>query len=214
VRTLNLASRPFRNERLPNLLSLAALGAALVVSAWHLSIARDVLPDRTSDLVQKLTDLEGESGRLRAEDASLRALRPEKVALAEWKRVKDLVDQRVFSWSALFAVLEEALPDGVRLRSLEPTVRDGDVSISMRANARTHEEMMQMLSALEDRAEFAGVDPTDRNTLDDGTIDFECKVKRYVARATPAPAAAPPATAEPATDAAGPPPAPSTQAMR
>jgi Tfp pilus assembly protein PilN len=213
VRTLNLASRPFRNERLPNLLSVAALGATLVVSAWHLSVARDVLPDRTSDLVQKLTDLEGESGRLRTEDASLRALRPEKVALAEWKRVKDLVDQRVFSWSGLFAVLEETLPDGVRLRSLEPSVKDGEVTLAMTANARTHEEMMQMLSALEDRAEFAGVDPTDRNTLDDGSIDFQCRIKRYVARATPAKAAVPPPTVEP-TDAAGPPPAPSTQAMR
>jgi Tfp pilus assembly protein PilN len=213
VRTLNLASRPFRNERLPNLLSVVALAAALVVSAWHLSIARDVLPDRTSDLVRKLTDLEGESGRLWAEDASLRALRPEKVALTEWKHVKDLVDQRVFSWSGLFAVLEGTLPDGVRLRSLQPTARDGQVSLAMVANARTHEEMMQMLSALEERAEFSGVDPTNRRTLDDSTIDFECTIKRYVAGAAPAPTAAPSSTPEPA-QAAEPPPTPSTQAMR
>lgn len=209
---LNLASRPFRNERLPNLLAVVGLAAALGVSAWHLFVARDVLPDRTSSLVHTLGERESESARLREEEASLRALRPEAASIAEWKRVKDLVDQRVFSWSALFAVLQETFPDGVRLRSLAPEAKDGNMSLTIQINARTHEEALDLLTRMEDRPEFEGVQPTTRSTVDDGSIDLACVVQRYLPQLPPA---APP-PAKPAADApaAEQEPAPSTQAMR
>lgn len=211
MRTLNLASRPFRNERLPNLLAVTALAAALLVSAWHLFVARDVLPDRTSSLIQTLTEREAESGRLRAEEASLRALRPEGAAVAEWRLVKDLVDQRMFSWSTLFTVLEDTLPDGVRLQALNPKVADGVMSLDMQVSARTHEEAMDLMEQMEARPEFEGVQPASRTTEDDGTISLACTVKRYQP-----PAAAPPAPPSPAAAAAPEeePPTPSTQAMR
>jgi hypothetical protein len=216
VRTLNLASRPFRNERLPNVLAVTALVVVLAVSAWHLFVARDVLPDRTSSLIQKLTELEAESGRLRAEEASLRALRPEGAAVAEWRLLKDLVDQRMFSWSTLFSVLEETLPDGVRLRSLNPSVLDGVMSLKMQVSARTHEEAMDLMVRMEARPEFEGVQPTSRTTEEDGTIALACNVKRYLAPAAPTAPPAPLAPPSPAAASApdADPPAPSTQAMR
>jgi Tfp pilus assembly protein PilN len=219
VRTLNLASRPFRNERLPNLLAAAALIAVLAVSAWHLFVVRDVLPDRTSSLVQTLGEREAESARLRAEEASLRALRPEGAALAEWKLVKSLVDQRMFSWSTLFSVLEETLPDGVRLQSLQPAVDEKGISLRLNATARTHEEAMQLMTRMEDRPEFDGAQPTSRITNEDGTIALQCEVSRYLPPAAKAPPAASPAPASPAPasdsgPAAEPPPVSSTQAMR
>ena len=163
----------------------------LVVSGWHLWVARDVLPDRTSSLIQALGEREAESARIRAEQASLRALRPEAASVAEWKRVKDLVDQRMFSWSTLFAVLEETLPDGVRLEALDPEAEDGKVSLQLEANARTHEEAMLLMSRMEERPEFAGVRPTSRTTEEDGSIHLSVIVERYVPQeATPAPAAA------------------------
>jgi Tfp pilus assembly protein PilN len=214
VRRLNLASRPFRNERLPNVLAVTALLAVLAVSAWHLFIARDVLPDRTSSLIQTLTEREAESGRLRAEEASLRALRPEGSAVAEWKLVKDLVDQRMFSWSTLFSVLEETLPDGVRLQALDPQVEAGSMSLKMQAYARTHEEAMDLMVRMEERPEFEGVQPASRSTMDDGSILLVCNVKRYLP--PPAAPAAPPAPPSPAAAAAPAeePPVPSTQARR
>jgi Tfp pilus assembly protein PilN len=211
VRRLNLASRPFRNERLPNVLAVTALLAVLVVSAWHLFVARDVLPDRTSSLIQTLTEREAESGRLRAEEASLRALRPEGAAVAEWKLVKGLVDQRMFSWSTLFSVLEKTLPDGVRLQSLNPAVEEGGMSLKMSASARTHEEAMDLMVRMEKQDEFEGVQPVSRTTMDDGSILLICNVKRYLP-----PPPAPPAPPSPAAAAAPAEerPVPSTQAMR
>ena len=210
---LNLATRPFRNERLPNLLAVVGLLGVLAVSAWHLWVARDVLPDRTSSLIQALGEREAESARIRAEEEGLRALRPDAASVAEWKLVKDLVDQRVFSWSTLFSVLEETLPDGVRLQALQPEARDGQVSLEMKASARTHEEAMLLLSSMEARPEFAGVRPQSRTTLEDGSIDISLLVQRYLPQeATPAAAPASPAAADAPVQAA--PSVPSTQARR
>ncbi|MET0551572.1 MAG: hypothetical protein ABW221_00945 [Vicinamibacteria bacterium] len=211
---LNLATRPFRNERLPNLLAVVGLVAALAVSAWHLRVARDVLPDRTSTLIQTLGEREAESTRIRAEAAGLRALRPEAASVAEWKRVKDLVDQRMFSWSTLFSVLEETLPDGVRLQTLQPEARDGNVSVEMLATARTHEEAMLLMSKMEDRPEFAGVEPQSRTTQDDGTINLVIRVQRYLPQDAKPAAAAPPSPAPAQGPAQEPPAAPSTEARR
>jgi hypothetical protein len=210
---LNLATRPFRNERLPNLLAVAGLFAVLVVSAWHVWVARDVLPDRTSSLIQALGEREAESARIRAEETSLRALRPDAASIAEWKLVKDLVDQRVFSWSTLFSVLEETLPDGVRLEALQPQVRDGQISLEMQASSRTHEEAMLLLSSMEARPEFAGVQPRSRSTLDDGSIAMVLAVKQYLPQ-EPKPAAAPASPAPADAPAQETLPVPSTEARR
>ena len=211
---LNLATRPFRNERLPNLLALVAMVGVLVVSGWHLWVARDVLPDRTSSLIQALGEREAESARIRAEQVSLRALRPEAASVAEWRHVKDLVDQRMFSWSALFSVLEVTLPDGVRLEALAPEAEDGKVSLQMEASARTHEEAMLLMSRMEKAPEFAGVQPKSRTTLDDGTIQLSVSVERYLPQeATPA-AVAPSSPAPADAPAAEPPSLPSTEARR
>jgi hypothetical protein len=210
---LNLATRPFRNERLPNLLAVAGLFAVLVVSAWHVWVARDVLPDRTSSLIQALGEREAESARIRAEETSLRALRPDAASIAEWKLVKDLVDQRVFSWSTLFSVLEETLPDGVRLEALQPQVRDGQISLEMQASSRTHEEAMLLLSSMEARPEFAGVQPRSRSTLDDGSIAMVLLVKQYLPQ-EPKPAAVPASPAPADAPGQETPPVPSTEARR
>ena len=42
----------------------------------------------------------------------------------------------------------------------------------MEANARTHEEAMLLMSNMEERPEFAGVQPKTRTTMEDGTIQL------------------------------------------
>jgi hypothetical protein len=145
---------------------------------------------------------------------SLRALRPEAASVAEWKHVKDLVDQRMFSWSQLFSVLEETLPDGVRLEALDPEAEDGRVSLQLEANARTHEEAMLLMSSMEDRPEFAGVQPRSRTTLDDGTIQLSVMVERYLPQEAAPAAVAPPSPAPVEGPAPEPPSVPSTEARR
>ncbi|HET9315618.1 MAG TPA: hypothetical protein VFQ51_08510, partial [Vicinamibacteria bacterium] len=136
MRSLNLASRPFRNERLPTVLAMVSLAVALLVSVYHVFLVRDVMPDRTSALTLQLGEMENESARLRTEASGLKLVdRPDKDTLARWAQLKDLVDQRVFSWSGLFAVLEDTLPNGVRLQLLTPSMKKGRVSLRITAVA-------------------------------------------------------------------------------
>jgi hypothetical protein len=201
LRSLNLATRPFRNERLPTLLALVSVAAALLLSAYHVFLARDVMPDRTSALTMQLAEMEAENVRLRNEGDALRGVKTDSGALAEWSQLKDLVDRRVFSWSGLFSVLEDTLPDGVRLISLSPKVEKSQVTLQIVAVARTFEEAMGFTTALEERAEFSDVWPTARRTNENGEPEYQYDM-RYLpqprkAAGSPAPSPAPASMAEP-----------------
>jgi len=157
VRPLNLASQPFRNERLPALLlEVAALGV-LALTAEHALLLRQLLPGRTSGVRQEAAALEAESARLRAETRSQRSNRPDPAGMTEWALIKDLVDRRAFSWTLLFSHFEAVLPDGVRLVTVAPTVRKGEVLLDVGAVARTPEEAREFVRRLEGRREFDDV---------------------------------------------------------
>jgi Tfp pilus assembly protein PilN len=156
---LNLASRPFRNERLPALaLGLAAV-AFLALTVQHVLLIRRLLPRQTSALGQEVAALGAERQRLRSEAASLRVPRPEPAVLSQWTIVRGLVDRRAFSWTELFASLEQALPPGVRLVSITPDVKPGYVRLELVAVARNAEEGLGLVRALEERPEFRDVYP-------------------------------------------------------
>ena len=205
MRSLNLASRPFRNERLPSVLALVSLAVALLVSTYHFFLVRDVMPDRTSALTRQLAEMETESGRLRAEAKGLQGEKPDAATLAEWTQLKDLVDRRVFSWSGLFDVLEGTLPNGVRLTSLTPHVEKGKVVLRINAVARSVDEALGFMRALEEREEFADVWPDNRSSGQEG-VEYQYEMHylpqpRRIA-ASPAPSPSPAASAEPGPAAA------------
>ena len=197
---LNLASRPFRNERLPAF--LLALGFTVVgaVSIKHSLTARSLLPGRTSGLARQVEELEKERDRLRREETQLRAPRPEASVLAQWTLLKDLVDGRTFSWSGLFALMEETLPKGVRLVSIVPSVEKGQRKVEMLGVARGNEDLLELIRVLEDRPEFDDVLPQGRGTNEQNLVDFRLTMKyrppaepSVVAAANnPAPASSPP----------------------
>jgi hypothetical protein len=121
--------------------------------------------------------------------------------LAQWNQIKDLVDRRVFSWSGLFSVLEETMPDGVRLVSVAPKVEKGHVTLRIMAVARTYDEARQFMTALMDRPEFSDVWPTQR-TDEDGKTTYQYDMtylpEARKARPTPSPEASQEAPSAPA----------------
>lgn len=160
---LNLASRPFRNERLPALLVALGFTVAGAVTVKHALAVRELLPGRTSGLAQDVARLESEQARLREEAGRLRGPRPEPGKIAQWALLKDLVDRRAFSWSGLFAVLEEVLPPGVRLVSITPKIERGERLLDLTAVARSNEDALELIRVLEDRPEFEDVLPRTRS---------------------------------------------------
>jgi Tfp pilus assembly protein PilN len=70
------------------------------------------------------------------------------------------VDRRVFSWSDLLARLEEVLPPGVHLMSIAPVIQKGEIKLDFTAVARTREDALALVKALQARKDFLEVFPT------------------------------------------------------
>ena len=187
---LNLATLPLRNERLPSV--LMALGALLllVVTARHVLTLKDLMPGRVSALDRDAAGLEQEVVKLRQEAQDLRGPRPDPERLKQWAGLRGLVDRRAFSWSTLLNSLEDVLPPGVRLVSITPTMKEGQVWLQMSAVARRFEDRQALFQSLQKSPEFQEVFLESSGETDSGE-EFT-----YVARYTPGSGPAAPPAAE------------------
>lgn len=187
---LNLATRPLRNERLPSLLAALAAVALLAVTVKHVLMLKDLLPGRVSALDHEAAALEEEVVKLRGEAADLRGPRPDPERVKQWAGLRGLVDRRAFSWSTLLNSLEDVLPAGVRLVSITPNVKDGQVWLQINAVARRFEDRQALLRSLQQNPEFQEVFLESSGDTESGE-EFT-----YVARYTPGPPPAPHPPAE------------------
>ena len=187
MRSANLARHPFRNERLPNLVFAIAGVAMVALTVKHAFLVRALLPGRTSALHGAVTALEAEAARLRTEQASLRVYSAQSLSVARRLVVKDVGDRRAFSWTSLFARLEELLPEGARLVSIAPTVRRGEILLDVQAVMRSPEVGWQFIRVLEDGGDFDDVFP-----LTEGAGGEFHYTMRYRPRPEPSPTPATP----------------------
>lgn len=201
MRPLNFATEPFRNQTLPAVLFGAAAVVLVAVTAYHAFVVRGLLPARTSKVHQEVAALEAEVERLRTEARGLKAPTPDKGVLAEWNVLKDLVDRRTFSWTGLFARLEQVLPRDVRLVSITPDVKQGQVALEVVAVARPAQAGLSLVGVLEGRGEFEDVYPESVSEQDGGAAEFHYTM-RYLpgVAGEPVPAAATEEPAEEPTD--------------
>lgn len=179
---LNLARHPFRNERVPTaLLSLAAL-LLTAATARHAVVAWGLLPGKAGDLETGVLALEAEATRLSAEAAELRGLVASPESVKEWLAVKALVDRRAFSWTGLFAALEEGLPAGVKLVSVAPQAGESGTELVLAAVGRDEADALALLQSLQSREEFEGAFLNGWNEGRDG-VDIACTVRYSPRRA-------------------------------
>jgi hypothetical protein len=178
--------------------------AVVLLTVRHAFVVHALRPGRTSALHDEVMRLEGEAAQLRSEQASLRAVAPEPRALARWLVVKDLVDRRAFSWTNLFARLEERLPDGARLVAIAPKVNRGEIVLDVLAVVRSPEVGWQFMRTLEEGGDFDDVFP-----LSEGAAGEFHYTMRYRPRPEPAAANAPGAVNSPPSSEASPPSIPS-----
>jgi Tfp pilus assembly protein PilN len=190
VRALNLAQRPFRNERLAAFLFATAAAVLIGLTAWHAVVIRNLLPARTSERHREVAALEAELAKLREEARTLKTETPPAATLTQWNQVKELVDRRAFSWTGLFARLEQLIPQGVRLTSISPTVRKGEVDLGVEATVRSREAGWEFVRVLEGGGDFYDVYPTSENGN-----EFRYAM-RYRPQKAPVRSAPPPAPAE------------------
>jgi Tfp pilus assembly protein PilN len=174
-RPANLASRPFRNERLPGLLFGLALVALAGLTLEHARLVGGLLPGNTSARHTELAGLETEVAQLRSDGLALRGPGPDRSSVARWLLLKEIVDRRSFAWTALLARLEATMPPGIRLAALSPGWEKGQVRLGLRALARTSDDGFELVKALEDQPDFDEVYPVSKHVdaAEDGEYRFE-----------------------------------------
>ena len=196
LKPLNLATRPFRNQRLPTLLvSLLALAAGALTVAHGATLAR-VLPSHLQQTEAEALALEAEAGRLRAEREQLRNLRPEKTDIARWNVVRDLVDRRVFRWTQVFVRLGQIVPQGVTLTAIEPVMQSDGAVVRLSATSTTGgtKPLLDLVRQLEQQPDFEDAVPESMSKADKGqgqAIVLHVRYRPAVEREKPAPVATP-----------------------
>ena len=156
---MNLATRPFYNERAVHLFVglIAALGIAFFV-AGGFKMAR-LARDRTETMFRvEQADLVRAELISRTEQAIGKSTPDALDALnVDVQEVSELIDRRVFSWTAFFNLLEESLPEDVRVTELRPDIADGAVSVSIGVLGRDLATISAFVQSLERSGDFRDV---------------------------------------------------------
>lgn len=197
IRT-NLATRPFYNERAAH--ALLALIAAFVVAITGYNVYRIVsLSSRNTELAQAIQRDERAAANTRRETETLRAHINEQElseVAAGAREANALIDQRTFSWTEFFNLIERTLPDNVMLTSVTPHVENGETQVTMTVVGRRPEDLDAFMEQLEGTRAFQDVLPRSEDLTEQG-LHRIVLTARYAApqpapeRKTPPPPAPP-----------------------
>ncbi|MEE2776175.1 MAG: hypothetical protein VYE73_05365 [Acidobacteriota bacterium] len=160
---LNLASRPFLNRRPVHRFAAVAWTLAGAILMLNVALWLDYRRDST-DLRQRLADVRSRAETVSAEVVDLSKGLDRLGALNEQVEfLNERIAERTFPWSLLFERLGEILPLGVRLQSLNPSVRAGPgggdpsfdtVLLNINCVAREGQDLYDFVQALYDDIAF------------------------------------------------------------
>ena len=187
----NLSTRPFYNERVIQVLLGAAALVVLVLTAYN-ALRVVTLTRQNRELSVLVGRDRGEAQRLTAEARRIRAGIDQaalKVTAEAADSANRLIDQRTFSWTALFNHIEETLPADVMLTAVQPSVvRDRSI-VQMTVLARRPEDLDEFMERLEGTGAFADVLLTQEDLTEDDLHKGLLRVE-YLGAAAGAPGAA------------------------
>ena len=156
---MNLATRPFYNDRAVHL-ALAAVGLA-AVAVLVLGGARLVELSRAhGTLTLQAEAAERETATVSAQTARHERAVPRDALEAlggAAEEVHRLIERRLFSWTAFFNVIEQTLPSDVMLTAVRPETDDRGTSIDLAVIGRTVADIEEFIRRLEETGAFADV---------------------------------------------------------
>ncbi|MGI4756315.1 MAG: PilN domain-containing protein [Janthinobacterium lividum] len=153
---INLATRPYVElDRLLRQLRIAIGG--LVLLAVALGVWLHAMTARAADQQRQLARLNAQADQLGRERAANEARLRQPVNAATLSRnafLNTLFARKSFSWTAVLMDLEDVLPGGVQVQSIEPIVSPtGEVSIRLRVLG-DRERTVQLVRNLEGSRRF------------------------------------------------------------
>ena len=167
----NLALRPFRNERLPWLLTGLFTGGALLLSFVHGRLVGRLVSGNEAKTVIAVRHDEDRIAELEEGIAREPPLRIESSEITRLRAYKELVDRRVFPWRQLLAELEATLADDVRLNRISPTVARGvrGMLIDLSGVARTKDAAFSLAETLDASPVFSNASLQSLSDTEEGT---------------------------------------------
>lgn len=166
----NLSTRPFYNERLVGLILGLATIAGIALTAFNVTTTYRLQAERVRQQAdQDRIDAEAEKSR-RAAEALKNSLDPSNLRLlaGETFEANELIEQRTFSWTAFFGLVEKTLPRDARLISVAPRVEKGTFFIDMTLNVKHPDDLEAFMDALAGTGAFYNLLPGDMQRNEDG----------------------------------------------
>lgn len=131
---INLASRQFADVA-PALKNLRIAIGALALVAFALGFGLHALHDKAEAARQRAHSLDGQIAQITHERQQYQAMMQQTDnarTLQQSENLNRLFDEKSFSWTLAMEDLETVLPAGVQVNTLEPTVKDGQISVRLR----------------------------------------------------------------------------------
>jgi Tfp pilus assembly protein PilN len=157
---LNLATRPLEGNRrfAVGATTVGTLGLiAMLILSWHAYAAwRADKAFRAEE-----TRLENEMNGLQADRATLEQFFNQPAITQRRDRaafLNSLIAQRAFPWTRIFMDLEQSLPEGVRVVSIEPRLVGDHLELRLLIGTTNDEGKLKFLRALEGSSDFSGVE--------------------------------------------------------
>jgi Tfp pilus assembly protein PilN len=159
----NLASSPLENNR-RFIAGAATLGIIAVAALLFLSV-HAVRARRTNGAIRAdISRLEDQIQASQREQERLRVALKNPRILEVMNRAQflnNLIEQRTFPWTKMFADLEQILPPGVRVVSISPQMdKTGRVKVMLVVSAVNDEQKMKFVRSMVSSPAFSNVRPT------------------------------------------------------
>lgn len=200
--SLNLASRPFRNNLAVGLLLWSVAAAAVLASAYNGYVYLNYgghygeLQQEERQHLQRLAALQTEERKLGKE-----------IQTRDFRRLSgrgqfagDQILKRSFSWTLLFNKLEDVIPNEVMMTAIRPHIASEGIVIRVDGVAKSHGALISLEDALQSKPMFTRVYPSSERKINPGRpeIAFALNFDYLPGKATDGPAAPVVAQATPA----------------
>jgi Tfp pilus assembly protein PilN len=185
----NLSTRPFYNEGLVNLLLVIAAIAGVALTVFNVTRATALSQERaTFTQVRDTAAAEAATINANADRQKKSVDQSSFFTLGfQTQEANSKIDERRFSWTVFFGLMEKTLPLDARLIAVAPRDERGTLRIDLIVNGKTPSDISAFLDALRQTGSFYDVYAAAAQTNDDGSVT-ETVASSYVAPQAPQPA--------------------------
>ena len=167
---LNLSTQPFPAYRLASIALVSVLALLVVVTVWQASgFVQYSNLARSIRAVEQENRVEADALGKRVAELEKPLNRPESTAkLNEIGFLNHLILRKNLSWTKLFAVLEEMVPNNVHFTNLKPNIGDnGTVTLKLSVRARSIADVTEFVKRVEKSPLFENVIVTVEEKVDE-----------------------------------------------